>query len=37
MAVGNNRFSAAGNRPLAVPKWNHNLAETALVQIQAKA
>ena len=30
MAVDKNRFSAAGNRPMAVQKWNHNLAETAI-------
>jgi hypothetical protein len=27
MTVGKNRFSAAGNHPMAVQKWNHNLAK----------
>lgn len=30
MAGDTNRFSAAGNHPLAAQKWNHSLAETAI-------
>jgi hypothetical protein len=30
MAVAEESLSTAGNRPMAVPKWNHNLAETAI-------
>jgi hypothetical protein len=29
-AVGRNRFSAAGNHPLAAHCWNHKLAKTAI-------
>jgi hypothetical protein len=30
MAVDKNRFGTAANHPVAVQKWNHNLAETAI-------